>query len=67
MKVTCLAKSRDVCIKGESRVHDDTKTCDLIRKFDVIACNFDGWNHRECARGPNSMDSDLSGLRHRPL
>ena len=32
MKVTCLAKSRDVRIKGESGVHDDTKTCDFVRK-----------------------------------
>ena len=37
MKVTCLAKSREVRIKGESGVHDDTKNCDLIRKFDVIS------------------------------
>ena len=50
MEVTCLAKSRDVRIKGESGIHDDTKTCDLIRKFDVITCNFDGWDHRECAQ-----------------
>jgi hypothetical protein len=50
VKVTCLAKSRDVGIEGESGVHDDTKTCDLIRKFDVITCNIDGWNHRECAQ-----------------
>ena len=50
MKVTCLAKSCDVRIKGESGIHDDTKTCDLIRKFDVITCNVDGWDHRECAQ-----------------
>ena len=50
MKVTCLAKSRDVGIEGESGVHGDTKTCDLIRKLDAITCNFDGWNHRECAQ-----------------
>ena len=50
MKVTCLANSCDMRIKGESGVHDDTKTCDLIRKFDVISCNFDGWNRRECAQ-----------------
>jgi len=41
MKVTCLAESRDVRIECESGVNDDTKTCDLISKFDVIACNFD--------------------------
>ena len=34
MKVTCLAEPWR--IKSES-VHDDTKTYDLIRKFDVIS------------------------------
>ena len=71
MKVTCLAKSRDVGIEGESGVHDDTKTCDLIRKFDVIlpAILMDGiaGKVRKRWRVPNSMYSDLSGLRHRPL
>ena len=50
MEVRCLAKSRDLRIKGESGVHDGTKTCDMIRKFDVVTCNFDGWDHRECVQ-----------------
>ena len=50
MIVTCLAKSRDVRIKGGSGVHDDTKTCDFVRKLDVITWNFDGWDHREWAQ-----------------
>ena len=50
IEVTLLAKSHNVCIKGESRIHDDIKTFDLIREFYVSTCNFDGWNRRECAQ-----------------
>ena len=65
MKLTCLARSRDVRIKGESGIHDDTKICDLSRTFDVITCNFDGWDHLECAfiLGVIRMTISLSLLR----